>query len=197
MSDTDYNEKNYFYDLPDDLQAEIYKKVFNNVINELTSIINLKNISHQKLCNRTTSIYGSYILDAYRYLCKDNPNLYKLSVSDAIRYEKVFKILFNYNHLKYLKTKVWWRGYRIHINYTYSEGIHYKKDNKDVIGDNCSLNRIICGCGFPLEKTAIITTEVTRQVSVKELLFNFLQENNQPVFKSWNKKKLIKACMSF
>jgi hypothetical protein len=192
-------KKNYFYDLPDDLQAEIYKKVFINVINELTSIINLKNISHQKLCNRRTSIYGLPILDAYRYLCKDNNNLYKLSVLDAIRYEKVFKILYNYNHLKYHKTKGWWRGRSININYTYNEGIDYKKDNKDITGDNYDLNKMICGYGFPQEKFAIITKDEVSgvQVPIKEFLFNFLQENNQRVFKSWNKKKLMKACMSF
>tara|TARA_E500000305_G_C3897200_1_gene176992 strand:- start:25 stop:348 length:324 start_codon:yes stop_codon:yes gene_type:complete len=95
-------KNNYLYNLPDELQAEIYKKIFNNVINELTSIINIDVINYKIIDEK--HYYSSYsfrkLTIFQQLLTPQNSFLYKLSVKDALHFEKVFKILCAYNHLK-------------------------------------------------------------------------------------------------
>ncbi len=174
--------RNRFYDLPDELQAEIYKKEFNNVIKELTSIINIKHI-RLGIIEKKADIFDVVDLTIFSYLVKRNSYLYKLSVKDALCFEKVFKILFAYNNLKIFqdyyeddeilleyKKKIYWNGYRygdIDINYTYR--------NKYM------LYKMVYNSYYGQTKTDI---------------FEYLIENKQgSVYHSWTKKRMIQACM--
>ena len=169
--------RNRLYDLPDELQAEIYKKVFNNVIKELTSIINIENVNG-RIIDKKQDIFDVVDLTIFSYLVKRNSYLYKLSVKDALRFEKVFKILCAYNHLnvfeKYdIEKKIYWTAYRsggiiIDIKYTYrNENILYK---------------MIYNYHYGQTKTDI---------------FEYLNYENRQgsVYYSWTKKRMIQACM--
>ena len=176
--------RNRFYDLPDELQAEIYKKVFNNVIKELTSIINIKHIS-MGIIEKKEDIFDVVDFTIFSHLVKLNRYLYKLSVEDALCFEKVFKILFAYYNLKIFqdyyeddeilleyKKKIYWNGYRynkyIDMKYTYHT--------------EYSLYKMIYNWHYGQTKTDI---------------FEYLNyENNQvSVYYSWTKKRMIKYCM--
>ena len=174
--------RNRFYDLPDELQAEIYKKVFNNVIKELTSIINIKHIS-MGIIKKKEEIFDVVDFTIFSHLVKLNRYLYKLSVEDALCFEKVFKILFAYYNLKIFqdyyeddeilleyKKQIYWNGLKygniIDIKYTYrNENILYKMVYNWYYGQT------------------------------KDDIYRYLYDNKHPVPKGWTKKRLIKECM--
>ena len=171
-------KNNYFYDLPDELQAEIYKKVFNNVIKELTSIINIPFIEC-KIIDKKYEMFQVVDLTIFQsLLVKQNSFLYKLSVKDALCFEKVFKILCVYNHLEIfeaygLPKKKYWYSYRygnfnIDINYTYT--------------NKYDLYKMIYNYYYGQTKNDI---------------FEYLNYENKQgsVYYSWTKKKMIKYCM--
>jgi len=170
-----FTMKNYFYDLPDELQAEIYKKVFNNVINELTSIINIKNID-ENFINKIDLRFAMKTLTIFHLLAKKNNYLYKISVKDALCFEKVFKILFSYNHLKIIqgqkKKFIYWNGHLgekiISLKYTYCS--------------SWDLFRMICLGIYNDNKYGIYSY----------LYYTNRQSN---VYRSWTKKRLIQYCM--
>jgi len=174
--------KNRFYDLPDELLTEIYKKVFNNVIKELTSIINIENVNG-RIIDKKQDIFDVVDLTIFSYLVKRNSYLYKLSVKDALCFEKVFKILFAYNNLKIIQDylllgdeiinkQIYWRGSRndkyIDMKYTYHS--------------EYSLYKMIYNWHYGQTKTDI---------------FEYLNYENRQgsVYYSWTKKRMIQACM--
>ena len=93
--------KNYLYDLPDELQAEIYKKVFNNVIKELIFIVN------------TPLEFMNDLKCGFWNFLRTNPQIKNYKVKDAIYYTEVLYILEHYNHLPnqgWKRIRVSWNG---------------------------------------------------------------------------------------
>lgn len=176
--------RNRLYDLPDELQAEIYKKVFNNVIKELTSIINIKYISI-RIIEKKQDIFDVVDFTIFSHLVKRNSYLFKLSVKDALCFEKVFKILFAYNNLKIFqdyykddenlveyKKQIYWKGHRenkyIDMKYTYHS--------------EYSLYKMIYNWNYGQTKENILE-------------YLYFYNNQKKVYQSWTKKKLIQYCM--
>ena len=157
--------KNYLYDLPDELQAEIYKKVFNNVIKELIFIVNtpLNHVNYDLKCG-----FWNFL--------RTNPQIKNYKVKDAIYYTKVLYILEHYSHLP---NQIGWRS--IKVSWNGSLGRKYI-DSKYTYYNQHFLNIMIYNSEYDNTKNGIYS-------------YLYYTNKQRNVYKTWTKKRMIQYCM--
>ena len=165
---------NYFYDLPEELQEMIYKKMWVNVMQELVSL--------KEIADTYEFPYGyggltfHSIQTFYKY-----PAIAQLTLKNAVNNMKVINIFWTYSHT-YRSS---WKSEK--SRFTYSN--FYRKRENTIVNHE----PIVLGMRY-MEK---LDKHRMEQKTNKELLMELLQANNQKVFKSWTQQKMVKALMKF